>query len=95
MTVFGKVVGDVEFLHTSADGIPLAQAFRFVTMDDASAKRLALAAQNMENEGYSDKPTGEVKNETDALGLGNLLRSVRQLAAGLSRAKPSTANLKK
>ena len=82
-TVFGKVTGDVEFLKTNADGVPLAQAFRFVAMDDVSSKRLALAAQNMQNEGYSDSQTSESKPDKGGDGLGNLLRSLRQLAAGL------------
>ena len=31
-TVFGKVKAHIEFLHSGADGMPLAQAFRFVDM---------------------------------------------------------------
>ncbi len=92
-TVFGKVTGDIEFLQMFADRVPLAQAFRFVTMDDASSKRLALAARNMEDEGYSDKPGGESTNDQD--GLGGLLRSVRQLAAGLMPRKISKAKLRR
>ena len=30
-TVFGKVNAHIEFLHRGADGVPLAQAFTFVT----------------------------------------------------------------
>src|SRR5271170_4015943 len=35
-TVFGKVTAQIQFMHTGADGIPLAQAFRFIDMDDVS-----------------------------------------------------------
>jgi len=43
-TVFGKVNAHIEFLHTSADGLPLAQAFAFLAMDDRTvnaSKRLS------------------------------------------------------
>ena len=55
-TVFGKVTAHIEFLHTGADGIPLAQAFRFLAMDDDSSRRFAAAAKQMEKEGFSDAP---------------------------------------
>src|SRR5258705_13148942 len=35
-TVFGKVSAQIEFLLTGADGMPLAQAFRFLQMDYVS-----------------------------------------------------------
>ena len=38
-TVFGKVTAQIQFLHTGADGLPLAQAFRFLDMDDISRER--------------------------------------------------------
>jgi hypothetical protein len=34
-TVFGKVTAQIEFLHTGADGITAAQAFRFVGMAES------------------------------------------------------------
>ncbi len=80
-TVFGKVTAHIEFLQTGADGIPLAQAFRFLAMEDASAKRFAAAAKQMENEGYSDAPEIADKSGSEALGM--LLHSVRRLAATL------------
>src|ERR1700722_616035 len=55
-TVFGKVNAHIEFLQTGADGVPLAQAFRFLAMDDSSSRRFAAAAKQMEKEGYSDTP---------------------------------------
>jgi hypothetical protein len=84
-TVYGKVTAHVEFLQTGADGVPLAQAFRFLAMEDASAKRFAAAAKQMVKEGYSDAPS--VKKSalsapaSESLGL--LLQSVRRLAATL------------
>jgi hypothetical protein len=84
-TVFGKVSAQIEFLHTGADGIPLAQAFRFLAMEDTSSKRFAAAAKQMEKEGYSDAPPAKASalaapaSET----LGMLLHSVRRLAATL------------
>ena len=82
-TVYGKVSAHIEFLRIGADGVPLAQAFRFLAMEDASAKRLAAAAKQMEKEGFSDaaqsKPSSAPASET----LGHLLQSVRRLAVTL------------
>ncbi len=84
-TVFGKVSAHIEFLQTGADGVPLAQAFRFLAMEDTSAARFAAAAKQMEKEGYSDtpqtKPTSLSYPASEALGL--LLQSVRRLAVTL------------
>ncbi len=82
-TVFGKVSAHIEFLQTGADGVPLAQAFRFLSMGSASAKRLADSAKLMEQAGYSDaqqtKPSILSAPASETLGL--LLHSVRRLAA--------------
>jgi hypothetical protein len=82
-TIFGKVSAHIEFLQTGADGIALAQAFRFLAMEDTSAKRFAAAAKQMEEEGYSDapptRPSALASPASEALGL--LLHSVRRLAA--------------
>ncbi len=37
-----------------ADGISLAQAFRFVRMDNVSQERFSAAAKQMESLGFSD-----------------------------------------
>jgi hypothetical protein len=84
-TVYGKVTAQIEFLQTGADGIPLAQAFRFLAMDDDSAKKFGDAARQMEEHGFSDAP----QKESDvpgpaAQGLNLLLHSVRRLAATLA-----------
>jgi len=83
-TVFGKVTAQIEFLQAGADGVPLAQAFRFLTMDESSSRRYAAAAAQMEKEGFSDasgkaKPAGSADNS-----LSGLLHSVRRLAASIS-----------
>jgi len=46
-TVFGRVNAHVEFLHRGADGVPLAQAFAFLTMDAMSSQRLKRAIEEM------------------------------------------------
>ena len=79
-TVFGKVSAHVEFLQTGADGIPLAQAFRFLAMDDASAERFKAAAAQMVAEGFSDADSGGQAGQT----FSKLLLSVRRLAATIS-----------
>jgi hypothetical protein len=53
-TVYGKVTAQIEFMHCGADGMPLAQAFRFIDMDEVSAKRFSAAAKQMEKAGFSD-----------------------------------------
>jgi len=53
-TVFGKVTAHIQFLHSGADGIPLAQAFRFIDMDDVSRERFSAAAAQMQSAGFSD-----------------------------------------
>lgn len=78
-TVYGIVSAHVEFLQTGADGIPLAQAFRFLTMDDASAERFRAAAAQMVNAGFSD-----AKPHTPTQSLSKLLQSVRRLAANIT-----------
>jgi hypothetical protein len=91
-TVYGKVSAQIEFLQTGADGVPLAQAFRFVSMEDRSSERFAAAAKQMEKEGFSDTPTpipsalSAPASET----LGLLLHSVRRLAASLVANRQNT-----
>jgi hypothetical protein len=83
-TVFGKVHAQVEFLHSGADGIPLAQAFRFLDMDDTSSRRFSKAAQQMQAAGFSD-----AENTTSSLGslasqqLGKLRDSILRLATAM------------
>ena len=53
-TVFGKVNAHIEFLHRGADGVPLAQAFTFITMDSTSTQRLHKALEEMNTSDFSD-----------------------------------------
>jgi hypothetical protein len=90
-TVFGKVEAQIQFLHTGADGVPLAQAFQFLHMDDVSRKRFTAAAEQMQREGFSD-----VEEQTESLGLAyqslsKLRESIRLLSVAigpLRRTKP-------
>lgn len=92
-TVFGKVEAQIEFLQTGADGVALAQAFRFLTMDDASTQRFTAAAKQMEKEGFSDAPETKPSalSAPAAEALNQLLHSVRRLAATLVAARPDAA----
>ncbi|MFZ0541667.1 MAG: hypothetical protein WCC16_09920 [Candidatus Sulfotelmatobacter sp.] len=68
-TVFGKVTAQIEFMHCGADGMPLAQAFRFIDMDEISSKRFSAAAKQMEKAGFSDaeekgNPLGNLASQT-------------------------------
>ncbi len=57
-TVFGKVNAHIEFLHGGADGVALAQAFAFLTMDAVSSQRFKRAIEEMHSSDLSDlKPT--------------------------------------
>jgi GrpB-like predicted nucleotidyltransferase (UPF0157 family) len=51
---FGKVKAQIQFLHSGADGIPLARAFRFIDMDDVSRERFSAAATQMQSAGFTD-----------------------------------------
>ena len=54
-TVFGKVNAHIEFLHTGADGVPLAQAFAFLAMDAVNSKRFKMAVEQMETSDFLDR----------------------------------------
>ncbi len=53
-TVFGKMTAQIQFLQSGAEGMPLAQAFRFLHMDDVSSRRFTAAIEQMQNAGFSD-----------------------------------------
>jgi hypothetical protein len=84
-TVFGAVTAQIEFLHTGADGIPLAQAFRFLAMDGVSSERFAAAAKQMESAGFSDvdeteHPLGDLASQS----VSKLRDSIRRLSAAIA-----------
>lgn len=53
-TAFGRVNAHIEFLHVGADGVPLSQAFTFITMDAISSQRLTKALEEMNTSEFSD-----------------------------------------
>jgi hypothetical protein len=80
-TIFGKVNAHIEFLHTGADGVPLAQAFRFLEMDAASTKRFTAAAKQMQIAGFADVVEQNQTPIDAALeGWSKLRESVRQFS---------------
>ena len=88
-TVFGKVNAHIEFLHTGADGVPLAQAFRFLAMDTASTKRFTAAAEQMQIAGFADiVQQNQTPIEVALESWGKLRDSVRQLSGRRTRSKP-------
>ena len=80
-TVFGKVNAHIEFLHRGADGVPLAQAFTFITMDGTSSQRLQKALEEMNTSDFSDTTVrgGALNVAFDAL-----RQSIRQLSQMLN-----------
>jgi hypothetical protein len=80
-TVFGKVTAHIEFLHTGADGVPLAQAFAFLAMDAVSSKRFKTAVEQMETSDFSDV---ERKQTPLEVAFETLRESVRQLSGILT-----------
>jgi hypothetical protein len=91
-TVFGKVTAQIEFLHAGADGIPLAQAFRFLDMDRVSSRRFGDAVKQMQSAGFSDveeKNTsiGDVTSQT----LSKLRGSINRLSGVISSGRRTRA----
>jgi hypothetical protein len=80
-TVFGKVNAHIEFLHTGADGVPLAQAFAFLAMDAVSSKRFNTAVEQMETPDFSD--VGQRQTTIDAA-FETLRKSILQLSGMLT-----------
>jgi hypothetical protein len=85
-TVFGKVNAHIEFLHRGADGVPLSQAFSFLTMDAVSSQRLKKALEEMNTSEFSDEVPG--RNRIDGA-FETLRRSVRQLSGMLNAVRPT------
>jgi len=83
-TVFGKVTAEIEFLQTGADGVALAQAFRFLGMDDVSRRRFDAAAEQMRQAGFSDVAGGENRLDLAYQSLSKLGDSLRMLSSKIS-----------
>ncbi len=85
-TVFGKVSAHIEFLHRGADGVPLAQAFTFITMGGTSSQRLQKALEEMNTSDFSD---ATVRESSLNGGFERLRQSIRHLS-GMLNSKRST-----
>jgi hypothetical protein len=83
-TVFGKVNAHIEFLHTGADGVPLAQAFHFLAMDAESTKRFNAAAEQMQSAGFADVEQKQIPLDGALESWRKLRDSVRQLSGMLT-----------
>jgi len=83
-TVFGKVKAHVQFLHTGADGVPLAQAFRFLDLDDISRERFNAAAEQMQRGGFSDLKQEATPFDYARENLGKALESLRRLSGAIT-----------
>lgn len=90
-TVFGKVKAHIEFLHSGADGIPLAQAFRFLSMDETSSRRFSAAAKQMQEAGFSDAAQKKENSLGSLAGqqLGRLRDSIVRLASAMTSSRGS------
>lgn len=84
-TVFGSVNAHIEFLQTGADGVPLAQAFRFLAMDDVSTKRFNAAAEKMQSAGFADVEQGQTPVDRMFASWGKLRDSVSGALASSRR----------
>ena len=80
-TVLGQVKAHIEFLHRDADGVPLAQAFSFLTMDDISSQHFKTALEEMNTSDLSD-----FRPETNPIDVAfeTLRQGVRQLSGMLN-----------
>jgi len=90
-TVFGPMKAQIQFLGCGADGIPLAQAFRFIDMDETSRKRFDASIKKMQEAGFSDAPEPENSlGERAAQGLSKLGDSIRRLSALVGTTRSTT-----
>jgi hypothetical protein len=86
-TVFGRVNAHIEFLRTGADGVPLAQAFHFLSMDDISTKRYTAAADKMQSAGFADAERAPTTGDL-AFGSWTKLRESVQKLSGILTPSP-------
>ncbi len=87
-TVFGKVTAHIQFLRNGADGVPLAQAFRFLDMDQVSSRRFTNAVEQMRKAGFSD----ETEKDGSLSGVASqtfdrLRSSIQRLSIALSHTR--------
>jgi len=92
-TVFGKVHAHIEFLQTGADGVRLAQAFRFLTMDDVSAKRFTAAAEKMQSAGFADEEEKQTSVDRAFESWTKLREGVQKFSGILTSARPKKSKV--
>ncbi|MGA8153071.1 MAG: hypothetical protein WB952_19120 [Terriglobales bacterium] len=91
-TVFGKVTAQIQFLQTRAEGIPLAQAFQFLDMDEVSSRRFAAAAAQMQSEGFSDADDEEKSlSDVASQALNKLRTGFHHVSAVISSSRRTRA----
>ena len=90
--MFGKVKAQIQFLHTGADGLPLAQAFRFLGMDDISRDRFSAAAEQMQRAGFSDAEEEPKPLDLASQSLSKLRESIRLLSLAITAGRRSRAS---
>ena len=83
-TVFGRVNAHIEFLHTGADGVPLAQAFCFLAMGAVSTNRFSAATKQMQSAGFADIEQKQTARDGTFESLRKLRESLRQLSGILT-----------
>ncbi len=83
-TIFGKVEAQVQFLQMGADGVPLAQAFSFLTMGAVSSERFKRALQEMQSSDLSDH--AQTQRPFDST-FETLRRGIRQISGMLNSAR--------
>jgi hypothetical protein len=90
-TVYGPMKAQIQFLNCGADGIPLAQAFRFVDMDETSRKRFDASIKKMQEAGFSDAPPSDNSlGGRAAQSLSKLGDSIRRLSALVGSGRSTT-----
>ncbi len=65
-TALGKVSAAIEFLRTTVDGVPEAQAFRFIHIEPSDRRRLEDALVQMIEHGHGDGQDGAFRRITRA-----------------------------
>lgn len=88
-TVYGKVSANIEFLHTGADGVPLAQAFSFLTMDATSSQRFSRALEQLHASDLSDVVPKQTSMDA---AFETLRQSVRQISGILNAVRGTRSN---
>jgi hypothetical protein len=83
-TVHGPMRAQIQFLQNGADGIPLAQAFRFLDMDAVSRQRFHSSIEKMKKAGFSDAAESTSLADRAAAGVSRLGDSIRRLSAIVS-----------